>query len=57
MVYSTDHSKAVVPVLVLLLPCGLFNEVIYFNFAWCYFVFCCVFELLSIGITSLGVER
>ena len=51
MVYSTDLSKAVVPLL-----CGLFYEAICFM---SYLVlFCsCVFSPLSIAITSLGGKR
>ena len=57
MIWSTDRSKAVVPVLVLLFVALLFilrGDL--FCFAWCYFdlVF---FSPLSIAITSLGKER
>ena len=57
VVCSTDRSKAVVPVLVLLLPCGLFYEAIccmYFRVSFCSCVF---FSPFSIAITSLGEER
>ena len=55
MFFSTDCSKAVVPMLVLLL-CGLFYEVICFKF--CLVLFCsCIFIPFSIVITSLGEER
>ena len=53
MVYSTDRSKAVVPVLVLLFV-ALRQFVL--SFAWCYFVLV-FFSPLSIAITSLGEER
>ena len=44
VVYSTDHSKAVVPVLVLLLLlCGVFYEAICFK--TCLVLFCsCIFQ-------------
>ena len=56
MVYSTDHSKAVVPELVLLFVALWFIEAICFM---SYLVlFCsCVFSPFSIAITSLGEER
>ena len=57
MVYSTDHSKAMVPVLLSsLLLCGLSYEAICFM---SYLVsFCsCVFSPFSTAITWLGVER
>ena len=57
VVYSTDRSKAAVPVLVLLfVACGLFYEAIYcmsFHVSFC----SCVFSPSSIAITSLGEER
>ena len=50
VVYSTDPSKAVVPVWSYsLLLCGLFYEAICFSFAWCYFVLV-FFSPSSIGI-------
>ena len=54
MVYSTDRSKAVVPVLVLLLLCGLFYEAICFYVCTlCHFVL--VFSvLLALRLPSLG---
>ena len=56
MVYSTDRSKAMVPVLVLLfVALCLLYEAICFSFAWCYFVLV-LFNPLSTGITSLGEE-
>ena len=55
-VYSTDRSKAVVPVLVLLFVlCGLFYEAICFVLPC--IIFSCVFSPFSIAITSLGKER
>ena len=69
MVYSTDRSKAVFPVLVLLRVALWFillgekrrniyssNNILLFSFAWCY----CVgvfFSPLGIGITSLEEEK
>ena len=56
VVYSTDRSKAVVPVLVLLfVVCGLFYEAIYFMSCLVLF-FSCVFQSFSVAITSLGEE-
>ena len=57
MVYSTDRSEVVVPVLVYsLLLCGLFYEAICFMFHLV--LFCSrVFSLFSIAINSLGEER
>ena len=52
VVYSTDCSKAVVPVLVLLFVALWFI----LSFAWCYFVLV-FFSPLSIAITSLGEEK
>ena len=55
MVHSTDSSKTVVPMLVLLLfLCGLFHEAI--CFALCYFVLV-LSSPFSIAITLLGEER
>ena len=58
MVYSTDRSKAVVPVLVLLfvalwfsLRCDLFYVLP------CVILFVCFVSPFSIAITSLGKER
>ena len=52
VVYSTDRSKAVDP----LLLCGLFYEAICFKS--CLVLFCsCIFSPFSIAITSLGEER
>ena len=60
VVCSTDHSKAVVPVLVLLFfafsLCGLFYEAICcmsFRVSFCSYVF----SPFTIAITSLGEER
>ena len=56
VVYSTDRSKAVVPLLVLLfLLCGLFYEVICLSLALCYFILV-FFSPFSIAITSLWEE-
>ena len=57
MVYSTDRSKAVVPVLVLLFVALWFilrGDL--FCLTSCYFVLV-IFRPLSIEITSLGEER
>ena len=58
VVDSTDRSKAVVPVLVLLFAAALWfilrDDVL--SFAWCYYVLV-FFSLLSIAITSLREER
>ena len=55
--YSTDRSKVVVPVLVLLLLlCGLFYEAIVLCLTLCYFVLV-FFNPFSIAITSLGEEK
>ena len=55
VVYSTDRSKAVVPVLVLLFV-ALFYEAI--CFMSCLVLFgSCFFSPFSIAITSLGEER
>ena len=57
VVYSTDRSKAVVPVLVLLfLALCLFNEAICFK-SCLVFLFFVFFSPFSIAITSLGEER
>ena len=57
MVYSTDRSKAVVPVLVLLfLLCVLFYEAIFLYLTSCYFILV-FFSPFNIAITSLGEER
>ena len=53
MVHSTDRSKALAPVLVLRLLCGLLYEAICFKPCLVLSVFC----PLSIAITSLGEER
>ena len=54
VVYSTDRSKAVVPVLVLLfVASGLFYEAICLCLTLCHFVL----VFFSIAITSLGEER
>ena len=53
VVYSTDRSKAVVPVLVLLFVALWF---ILRDDAWCYFVLV-FFSPFSIAIISLGEER
>ena len=58
MVYSTDRSKAVVPVLVLLFFCFVVYSIRRFVIclALCYFVLV-FFSPFSIAITSLGEER
>ena len=58
MVYSTDRSKTVVPVLVLLFFCFVVYSTRRFilSLAWCYFVLV-FFSPLSMAITSLGEER
>ena len=58
MVYSTDHSKAVVPVLVLLFVTLWFilrGDLFYV--LPCVILFLCFFSPFSIVITSLGEER
>ena len=58
MVYSTDHSKAVVPVLVLLFVALWFilrGDLFYV--LPCVILFLCFFGPFSIAITSLGEER
>ena len=58
MVYSTDRSKTVIPVLVLLFVALWFilRGDLFFSLALCYFVLV-FFSPLSIAITSLGKER
>ena len=58
MVYSTDRSKAVVPVLVLLFVALWFilRGDLFLSLAWCTCVLV-FFSPLSIAITSLGEER
>ena len=57
MVYSTDRSKAVVPMLVLLfVALWLFYEAICFM-SYLVLFSSCVFGPFSITITSLGEER
>ena len=56
VVCSTDRSKAVVPVLVLLLVALWFilrGDLLYFRVSF----WSCVFSPFSIAITSLGEER
>ena len=58
VVYSTDRSKAVVPVLVLLLVALWFilrGDLFYV--LPCVILFLCVFSPFSIAITSLGEDR
>ena len=58
VVYPTDRSKAVVPVLVLLFVASWFilrGDLFYV--LPCVILFLCVFSPLSIAITSLGEER
>ena len=58
MVCSTDRSKAVVPVLVLLFVASWFilrGDLLYVF--PCVILFLCFFSLFSIAITSLGEER
>ena len=58
MVYSTDRSKAVVPVLVLLFVALWFilrGDLLYVF--PCVILFLCFFSPFSIAITSLGEER
>ena len=62
MVYSTDRSKAVVPVLVLLFGALWFilrGDMLYVLPCAILFLFfvCVFFSPFSIAITSLGVER
>ena len=58
MVYSTDRSKAVVPVLVLLFVTLWFIlRVDLFYVLPCIILFLCFFSPFSIAITSLGEER
>ena len=59
MVYSTDRSKAVVPVVPVvyyLLLCGLFYKAICFRSCLVYFVLA-FFSPFSIASTSLGKDR
>ena len=56
VVYYTDHSKAVVPVLVLLFVALWFNLRFVLSLALCYFVLV-FFSPFSIAITSLWEER
>ena len=58
VVYSTDHSKAVVPVLVLLFVALWFilRGDLFLNLALCYFVLM-FFSPFSNAITSLWEER
>ena len=58
MIYSTDRSKAVVPVLVLLFValCFIQRGDLFLCLALCYFVLV-FFSPISIAITSLGEER
>ena len=58
MIYSTDRSKAVVPVLVLLFVALWFilrGDLFYV--LPCVILFLCLFSPFSIAITSLGEER
>ena len=58
MVYSTDRSKAVVPVLVLLFVALRFilrGDLMYVF--PCIILFFCFFSPFSLAITSLGEER
>ena len=58
VVYSTDRSKAVVPVLVLLFVALWFilrGDLLYV--CPCVILFLCFFSPFSIAITSLGEER
>ena len=58
MVYSTDRSKAVVPVLVLLFVALWFNlRGDLFYVLPCVILFLCSFSPFSIAITSLGKEK
>ena len=58
VIYSTDRSKAVVPVLVLLFVALWFILRGDYVFPCVILFFCsCVFSPLSIAITSLGEER
>ena len=58
MVYSTDRSKAVVPVLVLLfVALWLILRGNLFFVLPCIILFVCFFSPFSIAITSLGEER
>ena len=59
VVCSTDHSKAVVPVLVLLLVALWFilRDDLFVCLSVCHFCSCVFSVLFSIAITSLGEER
>ena len=57
LVYSTDRSKAVVQVLVLLFVVLWFILRGDLSLAWCYFVLVLFFSPFSIAIISLGEER
>ena len=59
MVYSTDRSKAVVPMLVLLFVALWFilRRDLFLCLALCYFVLLCFFSPCNIAIISLGEER
>ena len=59
MVYSTDRSKAVIPVLVLLFVALWFilRSDFFFCLTLCYFVLVFVFSPFSFAITSLWEER
>ena len=58
VVYSTDRSKAVIPVLVLLfVALWLIYEAICFMSYLVLFYFCVFFSPFSIAITSLGEEK
>ena len=58
VVYSTDRSKVVIPVLVLLFVALWFIlEAIYFYVLPCVILFLCFISPFSIAITSLGEER
>ena len=57
MVYSTDRSKAVVPVLILLfVPLWFILRGDLFYVLPCVILFLCVFSLFSIATTSLEEE-
>ena len=58
VVYSTDRSKAVVPVLVLLFVASWFILQGYLFYALsCVILFLCFFSPFSTAVTSLGEER
>ena len=54
MAYSTDRSKAVVPVLTLVLPCGLFYEAICFMSCLALFCYCIFQSFLALRQPHLG---